>query len=131
MHSHSLCLCHIKCTMLCSLGTTCQKGLIPISGSFDGWCQKSIRQVCPLRVLGTKQHRHTYTHTHVRTHTNTEARLCWHAVYPGCPVAPGPNYTCPAALWWRLICLIRTDGVFTSPCSQFTVTPSWCLRAVM
>lgn len=56
------------------------------------------------------------------THTDTQ-RL---AVSPGCPIASGPNCTCPAALWRPLICLIRTDGVLTSQSSQFTVGLSWC-----
>lgn len=58
------------------------------------------------------------TYTHTDTH-----RL---AVSLGCPIAPGPNCTCPAALWRPLICLIRTDGVLTSQLLQFTVGLSWC-----
>lgn len=44
--AQSLSVCHIEHTMLRSLGKTCQEVLMPISGSFHGWCQKSKKQVC-------------------------------------------------------------------------------------
>lgn len=89
--SSPLLVCHIKCSMWCSLGATCQKGLMPISGSFLWLARKINTPLFSGEIVWSKKKKTTQTHN---PYTHTALLACSLPRTPCCPGAKLHLSTC-------------------------------------